>query len=185
MDFTVARYETFDELLVYCDRVAATISEMSLAIFGWTDPRTPEWGRQLSTALQLTNIGRDVSEDYRRGRVYIPQEDLERFRCPEAALAGPAASSEFVRLMEFQVERIADYFRRARPLAGAVNVDSRVAVALMGGVYERIARKIGADVRAVLRGRVGLSFGEKVRLGLAVATRGWLHRAGLVAPPAW
>lgn len=185
MDLTVARYETFDDLLVYCDRVATTISEMSLAIFGWADPRTEEWGENLSTALQLTNVARDVAEDYRRGRIYLPQEDLERFRCPESALAGPLARPEFVALMRFQVRRILDYFARACPITGAVHRDARVAVALMGGVYERIAQKIGSDASAVLRKRVGLTLGEKASLVIAARVRGWLHRARLVSPPTW
>jgi phytoene synthase len=185
MDLAISRYRTFGDLLVYCDRVATTISEMSLAIFGWDDPRTQEWGEHLSTALQLTNIVRDVAEDYRRGRVYLPQEDLERFQCPESALAGPPARPEFVELMEFQVGRIEDYFARARPLASAVRQDSRVALALMGGVYERIARKIGSDVRAVLSRRVVLTPREKMSLILAMWVRGWMHWTGLAPPPAW
>jgi phytoene synthase len=185
MDLTVTRYETLDDLLVYCDRVATTISEMSLAVFGWEDPRTTEWGEKLSTALQLTNIARDVAEDYRRGRIYVPQDDLERFKCPESALAGPPVRPEFVELMRFQVRRILDYFARSRPVTGAVHADSRVAVALMGGVYERIARKIGADISAVLRRRVGLTLGEKASLVIAAQVRGWVHRAGLGLPPSW
>lgn len=183
MDLSTTRYETFDDLLVYCDRVAATISEMSLAIFGWDDPRTEEWGRDLSTALQLTNIVRDVAEDYRRGRIYLPQDELEQSGCPQSALGGPPARPEFIRLMKLQIERIVRYFDRARPLTGAVRSDSRVAVALMGGVYERIARKIGADVSAVLRKRVALTRGEKGTLILGTLVRGWMNRTGGVASP--
>jgi len=185
MDFTVTRYETFEDLLVYCDCVAATISEMSLAIFGWDDPRTPEWGRDLSTALQLTNVVRDVAEDWRRGRVYVPQEDLERFKCPEADLAGPTATPAFRNLMEFQVRRVQDHFNRARPLCGAVHEDSRVAVSLMGGVYHRIARRIAEDVSAVLHSRVGLTLVEKIALAAEMQARGWLSRAHLLPPPSW
>lgn len=185
MDLVKTRYETFDELLIYCDHVASTISELSLAIFGWSDPCTPEWGRNLSTALQLTNIIRDVSEDYRRGRVYIPQEDLRTFKCTDAVFGGEGDPERFRHLMDFQVERALGYFARARSIVGAVEPDSRLAVALMGGVYHRIAAKIGRDVSAVLRRRVVLSNREKLQLMMSLSYRTILHRAGIAPAPAW
>ena len=185
MDLVKDRYDTFDDLLVYCDHVAGTISELSLAIFGWSDPRTPDWGRDLSTALQLTNIIRDVTEDLGRGRIYLPLEDLERFSCGEEELAGQGDPERFDALMQFEVARILDYFTRARDVVGAVEPDSRLAVGLMGGVYYGIAKRIASDVSAVQRGRVALTAAGKVMLALSMQVRTWLHLARLGPPPTW
>ena len=185
MDFTVKRYETFEDLLVYCDRVAATISEMSLAVLRRTDPQSQQYGRDLSTALQLTNIARDVAEDWGRNRVYVPQEELRRFGCPESDFGKSEPTEPFRALMEFQIERIMDYYDRARPLVDVVDPETRVAVALMGGVYKRIAERIGQDVGAVLRGRVGMTTAEKIRVGLGYQFRHWFSRVGLMKPPGW
>jgi 15-cis-phytoene synthase len=185
MDLTIQRYPTFDDLLGYCDKVAGTISEMSLAIFGWKNQACHEYGRDLSTALQLTNIARDVSEDWGKGRVYLPQEDLDRFDCPESDLGQRVASPSFRRLMEFQVQRITEYFNAARPLADVVNPDARVAVVLMGGVYKRIADRIGQDVTAVLRERVGMTSLEKLQYALGIQLQYLMSRVNLAAPPTW
>jgi phytoene synthase len=185
MDLVRDRYDTFDELLVYCDHVATTISELSLSIFGWTDQRTPEWGRNLSTALQLTNIIRDVSEDLTRGRVYLPQEDLKRFTMTENDLTRDGDREKFRALMTFQVGRAVDYFANAREVVGAVEQDSRLAVGLMGGVYYEIVRRIGKNVDAVLERRVALSSFEKVSLATRMSVRARLHRAGFTSPPSW
>jgi phytoene synthase len=185
MDLVKTRYDTFDELLVYCDRVATTVSEMSLAIFGWKDPRTPEWGTHLSTALQLTNILRDVAEDARRGRIYLPQEDLERFRCPEADLSATTATPPFLRLMVYELEKAFQLFERAQPLCTAVSMDSRVAVALMGGVYLSIAQAVARHPQAVLSGRVQLGTFQKVGLVARALWQQTENRLGLGEPPTW
>ncbi len=185
MDLTITRYETFDDLLVYCDKVASTISEMSLAIFGWRDENSHELGRHLSTALQLTNITRDVAEDWRRGRVYLPQEELRRFNCPVEDLGRDSPTDEFRALMHFQVDRALGYFQNARPLPDAIMADSRAAVVLMGGVYKQIAERIGSDVGAVLRKRVGMSGFEKLAYALRIAVQDRLNRAGLAPKVGW
>jgi 15-cis-phytoene synthase len=184
-DLVKVRYETFDNLLVYCDQVATTISELSLSIFGWNDPQTPELGCNLSTALQLTNIIRDVAEDFGRGRIYLPLEDLRRFEVGEDELDGSGSRDRFRALMDFQVKRALEYFEGARGIVGVVEPDSRLAVALMGGVYYDIAQKIKRDVEAVLSERVALSIGDKVQL--AAKMFGWnlVHKMGLAAPPVW
>ena len=185
MDLTISRYETFEDLLVYCDRVATTISEMSLAILERTDPQSQQYGRDLSTALQLTNIARDVAEDWERQRVYVPQEELRQFNCPESDFGKTEPTEEFRALMYFQIERIMKYYDLARPLVEVVEPDTRVAVALMGDVYKRIAVRIGEDVGAVLRGRVGMTPSEKVRVGMANQLRQWFRWTKIVTPPGW
>ena len=185
MDLVKTRYATFEELLVYCDRVATTISELSLAIFGWTDSRTPRWGTDLSTALQMTNILRDVAEDARRGRIYVPLEDLARFKCREDDLKSWEPAPGFLQLMEFELERVFHYFDLARPLCGAVSADSRMAVALMGSVYREVALQISRNIHSVLVGKVQLTKVQKAVLVVNAAARTALHRAGVSGPPCW
>ncbi|OQB39470.1 MAG: All-trans-phytoene synthase [Candidatus Latescibacteria bacterium ADurb.Bin168] len=185
MDLVKTRYATFEELLVYCDRVATTIGELSLAIFGWTDPRTPRWGTDLSTALQMTNILRDVAEDARRGRIYVPLEDLARFKCREDDLKSWEPAPGFLQLMEFELERVFHYFDLARPLCGAVSADSRMAVALMGSVYREVALQISRNIHSVLVGKVQLTKVQKAVLVVNAAARTALHRAGVSGPPCW
>ena len=89
MDLTVASYATFDRLSEYCYRVAGTVGLTCLHVFGFRDPRAPDLAERLGLAFQLTNIIRDVRGDFEMGRVYIPQEDLERFGCRAEDLRGP------------------------------------------------------------------------------------------------
>jgi len=150
MDLERSRYGTFAELERYCELVAVTISEISLAIFGALVPAAHEHGRSLAMALQLTNICRDVGEDVGRGRIYVPVEDLERFAVREDEVRdGRVASDRYRALMGFETARAREYFRRANPLPGEVARDSRAAVRVMGGVYRRVLDRVAADpVRA-------------------------------------
>ena len=93
MDLTVASYATFDRLSEYCYRVAGTVGLTCLHVFGFDDQRAPDLAEQLGLAFQLTNIIRDVRGDLEIGRVYIPQEDLERFGCQAENLRGPLDGS--------------------------------------------------------------------------------------------
>ncbi len=167
MDLVKKRYATYEELLVYSDLVATTISTMSLSIFGYKDDAAIHRGRDLATAFQLTNILRDVGEDAaEKDRIYLPKEELDRFGVSEADLKGRRAGPSFTELMRFQVERVRGYYRRAEPLLGLIEPDSRRCTYLMGNVYVRILEKIEALGYPVLEQRVGLSLPSK--LGLVV-----------------
>src|SRR5204862_6068307 len=107
-DLVKTRYENFAELLHYCELVAWSISDISLAIFGYRTPKAIEHGRNLATALQLTNVTRDIGDDLERDRVYIPQDELRRF-CVKTV----EASEEMRQLIEFQIARAESYFRAA------------------------------------------------------------------------
>src|SRR5260221_14206572 len=99
------RYETFEDLLGYCDLVASSISDISLAIFGYKTEAALAYGRNLSTALQLTNVTRDVGEDIGRDRIYVPRQEFERFGVSEAELVALRPTENLRRLIEFQIER--------------------------------------------------------------------------------
>lgn len=164
LDLVKSRYATFSELLVYCDLVATTISTISLAIFGGLDSAEARArGRDLSTALQLTNIVRDVGDDLSRDRIYLPAEDLERFGVTEADLFARKASAPFAELIRFEAARALESFRRAEPVQRLVDPECRFAVTMMGGVYAEVARLVGADPGRTLTARVSLSKAAKIR----------------------
>ncbi|HUF17331.1 MAG TPA: phytoene/squalene synthase family protein [Thermoanaerobaculia bacterium] len=170
-DLTKNRYETFDELVVYCDYVATSISDISLAIFGYRTERALEYGRNLATALQLTNITRDIGDDLQRDRIYIPAEELERFSVLEDDLRSRKRSEPVLGLIEFQIARAESYFRNAEPLLGELDFDARFPVQLMGGVYAAVLRKLRADPFAALGERISLSRFQKLSVILTRSMR--------------
>jgi phytoene synthase len=157
MDLERGRYESFRDLERYCELVAVTISEISLAIFGMRDPKAKGHGRHLAMALQLTNICRDVGEDVGRNRIYLPLDELARFGVLEAdLLAGRVATESYVALMDFQCERARRHFKEANQLPASLAADARPAVRVMGGVYRRILDGVVADPVAAFHRRVEL-----------------------------
>jgi phytoene synthase len=161
-DLVKTRYADFAELMQYSDFVATSISDISLAIFGYRTPMATTYGRSLATALQLTNITRDIGDDLRRDRIYLPQEDLDRFGVSERELMGRAHSDQVRALIEFEAHRALEHFRAALPLLDEIMPDSRFPVLMMGSIYSEVLRKVLADPFAALHQRVALSFPRKV-----------------------
>ncbi len=161
-DMVKTRYETFDELLQYCELVASSISDISLAIYGYQTPAAIDHGRNLATALQLTNVTRDVADDLDRDRIYLPQEELRQFGVTERDLFDRRDSEAMRRLIEFQIERAAGYFRAAEPLIRELSFDARFPTLLMGGVYATVLTKLRRDPLVVLRKRLSLSRVQKI-----------------------
>lgn len=157
MDLQKSRYESFAELERYCELVAVTISEISLAIFGLVREEGRALGRHLAMALQLTNICRDVREDVERGRVYLPSDELAAFGVSVECLeTGNVDTASYQELMTFQCRRARSHFAAANPLSGCLARDSRAAVRVMGGVYRRILDRIARDPAAAFDRRVEL-----------------------------
>jgi phytoene synthase len=161
-DLVKTRYETFEELLHYCDLVATSISDISLAIFGYKTPAALTYGRNLSTALQLTNVTRDVGDDLARDRIYLPQEELRRFGVSERDLVTATTSERVRQLIEFQIARAERYFHDAEPLLRELEFDARFPVLLMGGVYATVLTKLRKDPLAAIRRRLRLTKLQKV-----------------------
>lgn len=176
MDLVKHRYQTFEELMVYSDLVATTISTMSLAIFGYRDEEARERGRDLATAFQLTNILRDVGEDIGKDRVYLPQEELARFCVTEEEISRREMTPAFCELMRYQVQRVREHYHRAEPLLELIEPDARRCTCLMGAVYYEVLGRIEASGYRVLDRRIGLSLPEKLRL----VARTYLERS-----PSW
>jgi phytoene synthase len=167
-DTIKSRYENFAELLHYCELVAASISDISLSIFGYRSDSAIEHGRHLSTALQLTNVTRDVGDDLSRDRIYVPQEDLRRFNVAEKEIFDRCESDRMRALIEFQIERAESYFRAAEPLLDELDFDARFPVLLMGGVYATVLGKLKKNPLMAIRKRLSLSTLQKM---LVVGTR--------------
>ena len=173
MDLTRKRYETFDQLKEYCELVASSVGLMCRQIFGSRDDSTREYAVSLGIALQLTNILRDIKEDARKGRVYIPQEDLRRFGYSEDDLMHFRYTPEFVRLMEFECDRAIEYFDRAR--AALRDEEKRLffAARIMWSIYAHILRRIIRSDYNVFERRISISKLLKV----LITFRYWLsHR---------
>jgi phytoene synthase len=172
MDVREERYTTFEELVVYCRRVAGSVGRLCVAIFGSSDPHAAdELGDDLGVAMQLTNILRDVREDLERGRVYIPAEDRSRFGCQDLATVDRDA---FALLVSFEVGRTRDWFDRGLGLLKLIDARSRSCVRAMTGIYRRILDRIDRSPGTVLDRRLSLPTWEKTWVAvrsLAGATR--------------
>jgi 15-cis-phytoene synthase len=168
MDLTQTRYQTFDELALYCYRVASTIGLIAIEIFGYRNPRTRDYAVNLGTALQLVNIVRDIQSDAQRGRIYIPQDDLVRFQVRAGELLAGAYSDPFVELMQFECDRARGYFERAHQMLSAEDRRSMVAAEIMAAIYWRVLGRIQKRSYNVFGERVRISRPAKLWTALSV-----------------
>lgn len=163
-DTEVRRYRTFEDLLGYCRWSANPVGRLVLTVFGYRDEELFRLSDSICTALQLANHWQDVGIDLEKDRIYLPQEDLERFSCPEAALKRRAADEPFRRMMAFQVDRTEDWFRRggALParLGGRLGLELRCV--WLGGM--RILRRIRSVDYDVFHRRPRLSLGDRAAI---------------------
>jgi len=173
MDLQGTTYATFDDLAVYCRRVAGSVGRLSLAVFGSDHlAETEPLADDLGVAMQLTNILRDVREDLARDRVYVPTEDLERFGVAPSELRGPPRQAT-VSLLRHQAERARAWFRRGLGLLDHLDRRSAACAGAMAGIYVRLLRRIDASPGDVLAGRVSLPGWEKAWVaGLALTGNG-------------
>jgi 15-cis-phytoene synthase len=145
MDLHNVLYDSFDELRVYCYRVASAVGLVSIEIFGYRNPACRQYAIQLGLALQMTNIIRDVGKDLSNGRIYLPQQDLARFDYPEEDLRLRKYNESFLRLMEFEAARAEGFFARAVELLPREDRRAMVAAEIMRSVYQALLRRIKAD----------------------------------------
>jgi len=142
MDLDRHRYDSFDELLEYCRRVASAVGLICIEIFGCRDDGARRYALNLGIALQLTNIIRDVGVDLARGRLYLPGEDLRRFGCTEASLRDGQMSPSLRALLAFEIDRARDYFKRAADALPRADARRLVAAEIMAAIYREILRRI-------------------------------------------
>jgi len=156
MDLTQVRYADFKALHLYCYRVASIVGLLAAEIFGYSDRLTLKYAHDLGLAFQLTNIIRDVGEDARRGRIYLPQDELSRFGVAEADLLHARYSDNFRRLMEFQVERARAIYRQAFAQLPAADRKAQRAGLIMAAIYGATLDEIVRDNYRVLDQRISL-----------------------------
>lgn len=158
MDLDQARYASFKDLQLYCYRVASVVGLLAAQIFGYTDRRTLKYAHDLGIAFQLTNIIRDVGEDARRGRLYLPVDELQRFNVPAADIFNYRESDNFRALMDFQIERAEQFYARAWEQLPQADRKSQRPGLLMAAIYRATLQEIkleGAD--KVLNQRTSLT----------------------------
>ncbi len=163
-DQAVARYQNFDELLGYCRNSANPVGRLVLYLCGYSDPERQQLSDCTCTALQLANFWQDVSVDYRKGRIYLPLDDMRRFGVPEQTIATRAATPEFLRLMRYQVEVARDWFSRGLPLAGKVDRELALDIELFTRGGQEILNAIEHQGYDVLRSRPAISKWRKLAL---------------------
>lgn len=173
LDLVRNRYDTFGELREYCYLVASTVGLMCREIFGYRNASTRDYAINLGIALQLTNIIRDVKDDARRGRIYIPREDMERFGYSEEDLLHCRYTPAFVALMRFQCDRARFYFDSAREALKDEDKYYFFAARVMWSIYAHILCRIERSNYDVFERRISLS----TPLKLLITFRYWLsHR---------
>ncbi len=164
MDLTIQTYSTFERLKEYCYRVAGTVGLTCTHIFGFHDFRALELAEKLGLAFQLTNIVRDVQEDYKLGRVYLPEEDLAHYRVIQEDLGRDEASLGVRELLRFEADRAWKLYDEGAPLLGLIEEDSRATLWLLVNTYSSLLARIGSVDFAVFGHRVGLTKAEKLKL---------------------
>jgi 15-cis-phytoene synthase len=170
MDIDINRYPDFASLHFYCYRVASVVGLLAAEIFGYQDDQTLKYAHDLGLAFQLTNIIRDVGEDARRGRIYLPEDELRRFGVNDADLLHARYSEPFRALMEFQVARANEHYARAMAQLPAIDRKAQRAGLIMAAIYRTTLDEIMRDGCQVLDRRTSLTPVRK----LWIAAKTWI-----------
>jgi 15-cis-phytoene synthase len=170
-DLTQRRYQTFDELKDYCYSVASIVGLMSIEIFGYKYDETKEYATNLGYALQLTNIIRDVKCDKDRGYIYLPKEDMQKFRYTEEDLMNEVYDERFIALMDYQSQRARHYYNKARAMLRPDERTTMFAAEIMDAIYYRLLEKIELRNYNVFERKVSVSTIHKVWIALKL----WLY----------
>jgi phytoene synthase len=157
MDLVQARYLDFSALELYCHRVAGVVGLLSAEIFGYTNPATRGYARDLGVAFQLTNICRDVGEDARRGRIYLPQEDLAKFGVTPSSILRAEYSPAFTDLMAFEFGRARDWYDKAMAQLPAEDRKAQRTGLVMAAIYRTLLDEIARDGYRVLDRKTSLT----------------------------
>lgn len=182
-DLRPAGFETFDELAHYCYQVAGAVGLCCIYVWGFHDRRAIQFAVDCGTALQLTNILRDLGEDARMGRVYLPRDELRRFDYAPQDIAGHCRDERFARLMQFQVERAKSYYRRADGLFACLDPPGRPVYAAMLDIYGGLLSEIERRDYDVYSNRIALSRRRKMFIALrSIVRHRWLARFGDKTP---
>ena len=167
MDLEQARYGSFDELKLYCHRVAGVVGCLIARILGFSNQKTLEYADKMGLALQLTNIIRDVGEDARQGRIYLPIEEMQKFDVPANVIMQCKPTDNFAKLMQFQVNRARETYREAILLLPAEDKKSQKVGLIMAAIYYALLNEIDRDgVQNVLTYKIAIPSPRKKRIAL-------------------
>ena len=167
MDLEQARYGSFDELKLYCHRVAGVVGCLIARILGFSNPKTLEYADKMGLALQLTNIIRDVGEDARQGRIYLPIEEMQKFDVPANVIMQCKPTDNFAKLMQFQVNRARETYREAKLLLPAEDKKSQKVGLIMAAIYYALLNEIDRDgAQNVLTYKIAIPSPRKKRIAL-------------------
>lgn len=167
MDLEQARYGSFDELKLYCHRVAGVVGRLIARILGFSNPKTLEYAEKMGLALQLTNIIRDVGEDARQGRIYLPIEEMKKFDVPANVIMQCKPTDNFAKLMQFQVDRARETYREAMLLLPAADKKSQKVGLIMAAIYYALLNEIDRDgAQNVLTYKIAIPSPRKKRIAL-------------------
>lgn len=170
MDLDYNAYPDFDSLKLYCYRVASVVGILSAEIFGYRDSRTPQYATDLGMAFQLTNIIRDVGEDARRGRIYLPLDEMQQYGVSTADISQARETDNFKRLMEFQIDRALGFYERAFAQLPDIDRKPQRTGIIMAAIYRTLLDEIRADGCRVLTRRTSLTPVRK----LWIAWKTWI-----------
>ncbi len=162
MDLTICRYETFEELREYCDLVAATVGLLTTPILGYERPEALDYGVLLGRAMQLTNILRNVGEDARLGRIYLPLAELREAGYPEEGIFAGTIDDAWIALMRVQIERVRELYAAAEPGIALLDPDARYTVRLALDLYRKILEAIEANGYNVFTKRAFVPLRDKL-----------------------
>jgi phytoene synthase len=158
------QYQTFDDLKVYCYRVASVVGLVCIHIFGYRDPGAEPLAEQCGLAFQLTNIIRDVKEDAAMGRVYLPQEDLARFGLSASDLLSAPDPARFRPLLAMEADRAREFYQAGDRLNAFISEDSQPALWVLVNIYRKLLEKIAERQYDVFTAKVTLTVTEKLRI---------------------
>jgi phytoene synthase len=179
MDLHRSRYQTFDELIEYCRRVASAVGVMCIEVFGCRDSRSRDYAFNLGLALQITNIVRDIKADLAQGRVYLPQEDLNRFGVTEEMLRSGVVTDPVRKLLAHQCQRARHFFAAARQAMPHDAARKLVAAEIMGGIYFEILQRIERRGYDVFSERVRVPKFARARIAVQIWAMSQLSASGL------
>ena len=165
-------YRTFEDLKLYCYRVASVVGLVCIHVFGYCDPAAEPLAEQCGLAFQLTNIIRDVKEDAAMGRVYLPEEDLAKFGLSAAGLLSTPDAARFRPLLALEADRAREFYQAGDQLIPYISEDSQPALWVLVNIYRKLLEKIAARQYDVFSGKITLTVPEKLR----VLAKGFLQR---------
>jgi phytoene synthase len=166
------QYKTFEDLRLYCYRVASVVGLVCIHVFGYRDPAAEPLAERCGLAFQLTNIVRDVKEDASMGRIYLPEEDLAKFNLSAAELLATADPARFRLLLAFEADRAREFYASGDALIPYISEDSQPALWVLVTIYRRLLEKIAEKQYDVFTAKISLSTTEKLR----ILVKGFLKR---------